>query len=181
MWCCVVGFVVVVVWLISPPHLLQRLFCVKVTAEILRNPSLWKVVSAAAICGTYCILTDEIFSEILQNKAPYKNFVARYSVVCLRYTWCDIILLGRKQPYSAKFLSSSHQFGTNLMPAFFSSSLPPHFFPLCISLQIQIKAVLRKLILSFFLETTYCQNRTIKVVQAKQVQRDIQGSSPASS
>lgn len=85
-------------------HLLQRLFCAKVTAEILRNPSLWKVVSAAAaLWGTYCILIDEIFSEILQNEVPRKNSVARYSVVCLRYTQRDTILLGRKQPHSANF------------------------------------------------------------------------------
>lgn len=84
-------------------HLLQRLFCAKVTTEILRNPSLWKVVSATALCGTYCILIDEIVSEILQNEVPRKNSVARYSVVCLRYTQRDTILLGRKQPHSANF------------------------------------------------------------------------------
>lgn len=172
--CC--GFFLVV-WLnyfFFLLHLLQRLFCTKVTAEILRNHFLWKVVSAAAICGIYCILT----AEILQNKAPYKNFVARYSV-CLRYTWRDIILLGRKQPHSAKAAFFIHQFGSYLIPPFFSSSLPPHFFPLCIALQIQIKVVFCKSILSFFLETTCCQNRTTEVAQPKRVQWDIQGSPPA--
>lgn len=99
LWCHVVDFFLAVclIFIFFLLHLLQRLFCTKVTPEILRNPFVWKVVSAAAICGIYCILT----AEILQNKVPYKNSVARYSV-CLRYTWRDIILLGRKQPHSAK-------------------------------------------------------------------------------
>lgn len=62
----------------------------------------------------------------LQSKAPCTNVMGRYSVAGLRDIWCDVTFLGMF-PALIQPVPSSHQFGGNSMPVFFSSSLPPFF------------------------------------------------------